>query len=249
MPYSSSATLHSLALSSRLLLRANGSAGYPRQLFTVMAGAFNLKTGETWASAASTMLAVCSLTMSSTTLAAMYYIEDTVAKRRKELEQYPTDEEVAQLEASEAEGKEAQFVVTQWAALPTWMRSVLLTGALLMSGATGLFLMGGSYCFQTFSVTSSIADDLDGNPTNLVKSTGWLALGMYFAACVLLTVYTMWSNARAKEHLGSQSNAPVRDRWVMQGSSVPTVHVSERAGVRAGGGQGWSAKDRTSIER
>lgn len=77
----------SLPLSPRLVMRTSGCAGCPRQLFTVMAGAFNLKTGETWASAASTMLAVCSLTMSCTTLAAMYYIEDTVAKKRKELEQ------------------------------------------------------------------------------------------------------------------------------------------------------------------
>jgi membrane protein DedA with SNARE-associated domain len=85
-------TLHlSLATVSLLspcpFMRANGSAGHARQLFTVIAGAFNLKTGETWASAASTMLAVCSLTMTSTTLAAMYYIEDTVAKKRKELEE------------------------------------------------------------------------------------------------------------------------------------------------------------------
>ena len=53
-----------------------------------MAGAFNLKTGETWTSVASTMLAVCSMNMSATTLAAVFYIEDTVAKNRKELEQY-----------------------------------------------------------------------------------------------------------------------------------------------------------------
>jgi hypothetical protein len=159
---------------------------------------------------------------------------------------YPTDEQVAQLEASEAEGKEAYSVVTQWAVLPGWIRSVLLTGALLMSGATGLFLMGGSYCFKPFSVTSSIADDLNGNPTNLVKSMGWLALGMYFAACVLLTVYTMWGNSRAKEHLGNQSNADLRGRSVMQASApVPVVKVSER--VR--GGQGRSANDSTRIER
>ena len=58
---------------------------------------------------------------------------------------YPLDEEVAALEASEAQGQEAYQLVTQWAVIPVWIRTTLVTGALLMSAATGLFLLGGSY--------------------------------------------------------------------------------------------------------
>jgi hypothetical protein len=58
---------------------------------------------------------------------------------------FPLDEEVAALEASEAQGQEAYQLVTQWAVIPVWIRTTLVTGALLMSAATGLFLLGGSY--------------------------------------------------------------------------------------------------------
>ena len=58
--------------------------------------------------------------------------------------------------------------------------------------------------FDTFSVTSSIAADLGGDPTNLIKELGWLALAMYLIACALLAVFTVWGNAAAKRHLASQ---------------------------------------------
>jgi hypothetical protein len=58
-----------------------------------------------------------------------------------------------------------------------------------MSLSCYIFFLQGENCFVTFELTDSIAEKLDGNALNLVKPLGWVGIGLFVAASVLLKVY------------------------------------------------------------
>jgi len=170
---------------------------------TVIAGAFYLKTGATWEAAAATMLAVCSGAMGMTSFAAIYYIEDTISKHREELEQYPEDEEVAEMDRAEVAGSTAYSKATEWTQVPKVIRAVLVVGTCFMAYACYLFALFSTDCFVTFAVTDSIVDKLDGHPLHVVKFLGWVALSCFGVGCITLFIFSQWAQRATKRELAA----------------------------------------------
>jgi len=180
-------------------------------LQTVMAGAFQLKVAEssTWDSMATCMLTVCSGGMLLTSFAMCYYVAEVQSTKQEELVKYPVDEEVAELERLEEEGKLAWGIVTEWKVLPGWVQANLSSAACLMVTSCYFFAMFGSSCFEEFEVTDSISEDLRGGHWyNIVKSpNGWVALGLFGGATAQLVAYYVWAGRATRAHLAGSRAA------------------------------------------
>jgi hypothetical protein len=68
---------------------------------------------------------------------------------------------------------------------------MLCVALTLMSLSCYIFFLEGENCFVAFELTDSIDEELDGNALNLVKPLGWVGMGLFVAACVLIKVYYM----------------------------------------------------------
>merc|ERR1711924_43395 len=87
--------------------------------------------------------------------------------------------------------------VTDWdsASFPLWAKACLVSSAALISASCYIILLLSDKCFKPFAVISSVAIDLDGNALNIVKPLGWVALGLFVAACFISRPFFMWSDA------------------------------------------------------
>ena len=202
--------------------------------YTVMAGAFMLKTGGTcdidevvldatispppplspspppaeyaevgsanyWEMASAVALGVAMISMSCTSFAAVYYMENTIETKKKECAAYPTDEEVEARELKVQAKSVAYKHVTRWQNLPVVDR-ILLGGAVgSMTAACHMAGNFGSSCFSTFTVTCTV--DL----VDVVKTLGWVAIGCFGFGLVLFQAYQNGAKKRTKSVMESNS--------------------------------------------
>jgi hypothetical protein len=68
-------------------------------------------------------------------------------------------------------------------------KCMLCLALVFMSIACYIFFLEGSNCFVAFELTDTIAVALDGNALNLVKTLGWMGIGLFTASCILLKLY------------------------------------------------------------
>jgi len=108
---------------------------------------------------------------------------------------------VAALTASEANYMRSYKEVTDWGTLKKTQKAVVLLAAVFMLWSGMIFAFLDTTCFENFSVSSRISDDLDenglgGNVLNIIKTPGYGALLM-FAVAVLLHIIFVKSMERA----------------------------------------------------
>ena len=60
------------------------------------------------------------------------------------------------------------------------------------------YLVTISPCFAEYQLTYTIDEHLEGNWLNLVLPLGWIAILLFTASCVLLYIYYLWANLKAK---------------------------------------------------
>ena len=135
--------------------------------------------GETnyWQMASAVALGVAMISMSCTSFAAVYFMEDTIANKRAECDAFPVDEEVEARELKVQAKQVAYKHVTRWQNLPPVDRWLLGGSVLLMCSACHLAGNFGPYCFSTFTVTCTVA------LVDVVLPLGWVAMLSSARAC------------------------------------------------------------------
>mmetsp|Transcript_32018 Transcript_32018/g.63430 ORF Transcript_32018/g.63430 Transcript_32018/m.63430 type:complete len:871 (+) Transcript_32018:215-2827(+) len=170
----------------------------------------------TWAKTASTLcVAVSALVQGGAMLLAAYYIERAVQERKEELQRVGYDDEVSAADLITEEKNRIYFEVLDWHRLPLWVKIDLITSLLNMVMSCYIIQIFGHTCFVEYELTYTISEHLGGNALNLVRKTGWLALGMFFFSCTTLYIFKLYAkNASAAcynnlyDHKNS-SNAPM----------------------------------------
>jgi len=106
-----------------------------------------------WQMASAVALGVAMISMSCTSFAAVYFMEDTIENKKKECEAFPTDEEVEARERKVAEKQTAYKLVTKWTSLPSTDRYLLGGSVLFMTAACHLAgNFGGGWCRCTLTL-------------------------------------------------------------------------------------------------
>jgi len=162
---------------------------------TVIAGAFLLRSGGVWDSLGGVTLTVAAVVQVGAMVVAAYYIQEEVEyilqnPTLKE-NQFEEDKEVAELDKKKelraAKYKEATKVV------PVYMKIVLGISFITQAGVSYLVgLLYGS-CFEAFEVSSSIAEDLDGDVLNVIKRPwGYVSIVMFLISVATLAIFKAW---------------------------------------------------------
>ena len=163
--------------------------------YTTIAGALQLKVGScgdsgaaandssAWGLLNSMFLALAFVSMLCTSLAAVYYMEQTVLTKREELDAMPIDEEVEELERVDRAKEEAYAAVTDWNNLSTFSKVSIVVAAVsgVLSCQLGAVLSQRS--FESFSVSCPVA------VKDVVKPTGWVSVGLIVVCMIFTSIF------------------------------------------------------------
>lgn len=130
-------------------------------------------------------------------IVAAYYLEQAADKRVAEIESIPVDEEVKEADEKAENFKQCYQAVTQWNTLPShakWYIRISLTCIITSSYMVQLF---SNLCFTTYSLTDTIDKHLDGNVANLFLPLGWVAVSLFMASCLFLTIFQQRGKVKA----------------------------------------------------
>ena len=116
----------------------------------------------------------------------------------EELSALPDDEEVKELEAIDAQRAVVYAEATDWATrLPWFAKLLLLLSAGMTACACWLVQFYPRACFESFAVTSTVEQDLDGSVLNLMKTPGgWLVVGLTAGAVITLNLFSCWASGQ-----------------------------------------------------
>ena len=204
--------------------------------YTVLAGAFMLKTGGScasdgaataadaalspspppppfpppaelaevgstnyWEMASAVALGVAMVSMSCTSFAAVYFMENTIENKKAECEAFPVDEEVEAREIKVQAKQVAYKHVTRWGNLPALDRALLGGAVACMTAACHLAGNFGSRCFATFTVTCTVA------LVDVVKTLGWVAISLFAFGLSLFQLYQRGAKQRTRSVMESNS--------------------------------------------
>jgi hypothetical protein len=204
--------------------------------YTVLAGAFMLKTGGScasdgaataadaalspspppppfpppaelaevgstnyWEMASAVALGVAMVSMSCTSFAAVYFMENTIENKKAECEAFPVDEEVEAREIKVQAKQVAYKHVTRWGNLPALDRALLGGAVVCMTAACHLAGNFGSRCFATFTVTCTVA------LVDVVKTLGWVAISLFAFGLILFQLYQRGAKQRTRSVMESNS--------------------------------------------
>ncbi|GMI06455.1 hypothetical protein TrLO_g11797 [Triparma laevis f. longispina] len=168
---------------------------------TVLSGLF-VYLGQThdWAETLSTVcLSATGMAQSGSMLVAAFYLEKTIAECGDEIDAVEID-----LAVEEADKKAKFFAtdyhtVTAWPVLPKWVRIFLLVALINMIFSCYLTMIFSTSCFETFEMTSKVADLPGGNAMNLFKGLGWVAIGLFALSTIQFYIFKSWAGKRVKQ--------------------------------------------------
>lgn len=179
---------------------------------TVLAGALQLKAKESpaMAAAAGTILMLASMTQAGCGLLAMVAIEDVARAKKEELDNQELDAEVLIADEKSLLDMAKFERLTEWSVLPIVAKGILIVDATMMFISIQLFV--GFECFESLDLIpiDDVMGPIDGPPLNgavienLIKPTGWIALGFHFVSTCFLLLATCY--------LLPQSNLPTATR-------------------------------------
>lgn len=89
--------------------------------------------------------------------------------------------------------------VTAWPVLPKWVRIFLLVALINMIFSCYLTMIFSTSCFETFEMTSKVADLPGGNAMNLFKGLGWVAIGLFALSTIQFYIFKSWAGKRVKQ--------------------------------------------------
>lgn len=180
----------------------------------VIAAAFFLKEDESWKVAGTIALTVAGAVQFISMLIAAYYLEKFGNEHQDEIDNIPDDEEVKIRNEKAIYGRYIKKQVTHWLpqTYPTvwniideWqnkkisilMKINLVWGAFCGCISCYIALFIGQKSFETFEVTDTIDDKLDGNVWNVVKMPlGWICIGFLGGNILSLIIHGRWAKYR-----------------------------------------------------
>mgnify|MGYP004039737955 CR=1 FL=1 len=174
--------------------------------------------GETnyWQMGSAVALGVAMVSMSCTSFAAVYYMEDTIANKRKECDAFPVDEEVEAREKKVAARQEAYKKVTKWTHLPALDRTFLGAGVVLMTAGCQIAGNFGSRCFAAFTVTCTV------RLVDVVKNLGWVAIVLFGSGLVCFQLYQRGASARTKRVMEEEAEHGVQPNDAEAANAAPS---------------------------
>ena len=172
---------------------------------SVLAAGFQLKKedGALWASLADVSIGVTAVFMGITMFTAIYYLEETIDKKREYImdpKTYPYDEEVQEIEEKDRIAGETYELATRWQRVPTWLKGTLWYGLICMSLSSYAFCVYGETCFRDFQVHDQLNKLPDSNPINIIKFYGWVAIVIFLMGCACLDAFRRWARKAVKEY-------------------------------------------------
>ena len=156
------------------------------------------------------------VSMSCTSFAAVYYMEDTIANKRKECDAFPVDEEVEAREKKVAARQEAYKKVTKWTHLPALDRTFLGAGVVLMTAGCQIAGNFGSRCFAAFTVTCTV------RLVDVVKNLGWVAIVLFGSGLVCFQMYQRGASARTKRVMEEEAEHGVQPNDAEAANAAPS---------------------------
>lgn len=139
---------------------------------SVLAGAFLLRTSESsiWSSVSLLAVGFSVIVQSGSMLGAMHVISKVAIEREAQLADMPPDQEVLDYTEKTEHRNAILAHVKNWNRMgfPLSLRIILIIGAFCMIISFDLAVGMGSYCFQSFSVSDSIEEELGGDPLALI---------------------------------------------------------------------------------
>lgn len=172
----------------------------------VASGALLLRASEgaKWVSAGSLALTGASMMQGSAALLAVYFIQQVLNHRIDEINAMENDEEVEKLDKATAEKNAAYLRVTDWHAanFPKFWKGLLFIGMLSMATCCYIFFFFSSSCFVPFKVTDSIGVTFGGNPVNIIRTNGWVAMGFCVFSYLCLIIFNRMATSKAARSKG-----------------------------------------------
>jgi hypothetical protein len=169
-----------------------------------------------WQMGSAVALGVAMVSMSCTSFAAVYYMEDTIANKRKECDAFPVDEEVEAREKKVAARQEAYKKVTKWTHLPALDRTFLGAGVVLMTAGCQIAGNFGSRCFAAFTVTCTV------RLVDVVKNLGWVAIVLFCSGLVCFQLYQRGASARTKRVMEEEAEHGVQPNDAEAANAAPS---------------------------
>lgn len=158
-------------------------------------------------------LTVSGLLQMAAGIMACAYIQNTIENDFDALTQWRAqDDDVIKLEEKSADENKVYDERTSWGVLRWYMRAVLILGLLLMEVSIAILMAAetlGMHCFKEFDLTSSVEENLQGDPWSLVNAIGWLALALFTLSCALLCSFMCWASQCAARSDGSPESQPL----------------------------------------
>mmetsp|Transcript_5148 Transcript_5148/g.7868 ORF Transcript_5148/g.7868 Transcript_5148/m.7868 type:complete len:901 (-) Transcript_5148:238-2940(-) len=174
---------------------------------TVLTGSFTYMSGLItdgkpdfpWAGTAAAVMAAFTacIQFGSMLLAAMF-VGRVANTRAEELAAVPYDEPVLELEEKSKEIDRLYRELTAWGVLPLGIKIILNLAIWCMVSACYMVQLWYDDCFEEFFLTSSIADELDGDWTNLVTETGRVALLLFCISLFFFQLFRTWAKRKTK---------------------------------------------------
>jgi len=191
----------------------------------VFAGATLLRKNEStfWSSVSTMTLLLAAVAQAGAMLAAVHFIAKTVTVKEDELRAMPPDEEVLELELRTERKRAVRKAIGAWNRIGRINQFLLASAALSMAVSVYVFLLLGDMCFETFDVDSSIEEDLGGDPLNIVKELGVIALGLFCWPTVFIIFYNTYMGYRAKWAMNDATHWANSDADLIQQASATSL--------------------------
>ena len=148
-----------------------------------------------WAGTATAVCAaITGLVQFGSMIVAAFFLEQTVADRKDELDAIPIDEEVKEADERDEALNKAYEEVTQWEYVPFLAKQCLLLSLGLMIICCYVVQLFASSCFVEYELTSTIDTHLDGDWKNIVKDLGFVAIIIFLVSILFLLFFTSWAS-------------------------------------------------------
>lgn len=164
-----------------------------------IAASFQLRRSEgpLWAAISDLALAMASAVMFGTLVFAAHLVEVTAERHRALLLAIPRDAAVDAEDARASRYQEVFLRRTDWhTRLPVGWKLVLVLGAGLQMAACWVAQLFSHDAFESFQMTDSIDEDLDGDWTNLFRPLGRAVLIASAAGFSSLVAFQVWASRR-----------------------------------------------------
>jgi len=138
---------------------------------------------------------------------AAYYLEQTTSSRGEELEQIEIDEEVRKKEEKEELINECYTEVTQWHLVPFLPKTSLIMSLITMVVSCYLVQLFSTSCFESYQLTYTISENLDGDWTNILLPLGRIACLLFLVSCLQLYGFVAWAGCEARKLAVQKSNS------------------------------------------